>query len=265
MTLKLSVAGATLPRVYSRVVRAQAAALLAGGLSLNATSKASGVSRAALREWRDNPAKADQPQTDCPRCDRSVSLDTPAYSHLLGLYLGDGCVSAGRKQVYSLRITCDQRYPGLIVATRDWMAAVRPGAKTYVVASVGCVNVLGYWKHGPCLFPQHGPGRKHQRPIILADWQREIVARHPGRFVRGLFHSDGCRITNWTVRTVAGRRSATSTLATSDSFESADIVALCTWALDLLGVAWRLPRHNMVSVARREAVALLDTHVGPKS
>ena len=60
-------------------------------------------------------------------------------------------------------------------------------------------------------------------------------------------------------------RSATSTLATSDSFESADIVALCTWALDLLGVAWRLPRHNMVSVARREAVALLDTHVGPKS
>jgi hypothetical protein len=251
--------------VYSRVVRARAAELLAGGLSLNATSKRLGVSRATLREWRDNPAQADNRPTDCPRCNRSVALDTWAYSHLLGLYLGDGCISSGRKQVYSLRITCDQRYPRLIAETRGSLAAVRPGAKTYLVATVGCVNVLGYWKHWPCLFPQHGPGRKHQRPIVLADWQREIVVRHPERFVRGLFHSDGCRITNWTVRTVAGRPKRYEYPRYLFSNESADIVGLCTWALDLLGVAWRLPRHNMVSVARREAVAVLDTHVGPKT
>jgi hypothetical protein len=48
------------------------------------------------------------------------------------------------------------------------------------------------------------------------------------------------------------------------SNESADIIGLCTWALDLLGIAWRLPRVNAVSVARREAVAALDAFVGPK-
>ncbi|MFG1695630.1 hypothetical protein [Nonomuraea sp. NPDC049309] len=41
-------------------------------------------------------------------------------------------------------------------------------------------------------------------------------------------------------------------------------MALCGQALDLLGVAWRLNNRNEPSVARREAVELLDRHVGPK-
>ena len=45
---------------------------------------------------------------------------------------------------------------------------------------------------------------------------------------------------------------------------SADIIGLCTWALDLLGVAWRRPKYNTVSVARREAVAALDAFIGAK-
>jgi len=45
---------------------------------------------------------------------------------------------------------------------------------------------------------------------------------------------------------------------------SADIRAIYTDALDLLGVAWRQNRHNSISVARREAVAALDAFVGPK-
>ncbi|HXV91922.1 MAG TPA: hypothetical protein VD813_01385 [Pseudonocardia sp.] len=35
--------------------------------------------------------------------------------------------------------------------------------------------------------------------------------------------------------------------------------------LDRLGIAHRRPRPDMVSVARREAVAALDAFVGPKS
>ena len=46
--------------------------------------------------------------------------------------------------------------------------------------------------------------------------------------------------------------------------ESADIMGLCRGALDRLGVAWRMPRPNALSVARREAVARLDEFVGPK-
>ena len=36
------------------------------------------------------------------------------------------------------------------------------------------------WKHWPCLFPQHGPGRKHERKIRLEAWQRDR-RRAPGR------------------------------------------------------------------------------------
>lgn len=55
------------------------------------------------------------------------------------------------------------------------------------------MRILACDRAWSCLFPQHGPGRKHARPIVLADWQQEIVCEHPGRFLRGLIHSDGWR------------------------------------------------------------------------
>ncbi|WP_412740129.1 hypothetical protein [Krasilnikovia sp. MM14-A1259] len=48
------------------------------------------------------------------------------------------------------------------------------------------------------------------------------------------------------------------------SNESADIMGLCQASLDQLGVPWRMCRRNMLSVARREGVAVLDRHIGPK-
>ena len=39
---------------------------------------------------------------------------------------------------------------------------------------------------------------------MLEDSQRELVQLDPRPFLRGLFHSDGCRVTNWTVRLVGG-------------------------------------------------------------
>jgi DNA-directed RNA polymerase subunit N (RpoN/RPB10) len=48
------------------------------------------------------------------------------------------------------------------------------------------------------------------------------------------------------------------------SNESVDIMRLCQESLDQLGVEWRMCRRNLLSVARREAVAELDEHVGPK-
>src|SRR3546814_15577428 len=43
-------------------------------------------------------------------------------------------------------------------------------------------------------FPQHGPGRKHERPIVLEPWQVGIVEAHPAAFLRGLFHSPSLKI-----------------------------------------------------------------------
>jgi hypothetical protein len=43
----------------------------------------------------------------------------------------------------------------------------------------GAVVSTVSWKHGPCLFPQHGPGRKHDRPIVLEEWQTDVVRACP--------------------------------------------------------------------------------------
>ncbi|MEQ7009620.1 transcriptional regulator [Actinopolymorpha sp. B17G11] len=252
--------------MYDRRIRESALLLLAKGLSLNAASKELGISRAALTQWSRAPEVAlAAAEHGCPRCADPPDLpDRHAYAHLLGLYLGDGYISQLRKGVYSLRIFCDDHYPGLQAEAGASMRHVRPPGKVYRVPGAGCSAVMGLWKHWPCLFPQHGPGMKHTRPIVLESWQREIVEEYPGRFLRGLFHSDGCRITNWTVRTVNGTPKRYEYPRYFFTNASADIRALCTWALDLLGIAWRQPNPRQISVARREAVAALDTHVGPK-
>jgi hypothetical protein len=111
------------------------------------------------------------------------------------------------------------------------------------------------------LFPQHGRGKKHHRRILLQPWQEAIVRQHPGRFARGLIHSDGWRGLN-RVR-VKGRTYEYPRYQFSN--RSDDIRRLFTDAMDHLAVAWRPWGRFHISVARRDAVALLDEHVGPKS
>jgi hypothetical protein len=231
----MSVLDAIVELMYDRSTRERAIALLDTGVSLNAASKELGISRAALREWRDRgdltPLGRMGAASECFRCGESPRPppDPAAYAHLLGLYLGDGCVSSLRKGVFSLRITCDDRYPGLQQEARRSIEDVRPGAKVYFVPQVGCTSIMGLWKHWPCLFPQHGPGKKHTRPIVLEGWQREIVERHPGLFLRGLFHSDGCRIMNWARRRVAGELRRYEYPRYFFTNKSEDILGLCGW------------------------------------
>jgi hypothetical protein len=95
-------------------------------------------------------------------------------------------------------------------------------------------------------------------------WQQEIVTIFPGPFLRGLFHSDGCRIINRVRRKLAGGDRWYEYPRYFFSNESADIIGLCAQTLDQVGVSWRMARRNVLSVARREAVARLDEFVGPK-
>src|SRR3954447_1258633 len=190
---------------------------------------------------------------------------TRAYrTCLLGLYLGDGHIVRHPRGVYLISNVQDSRYPGLIEEYRDLLRAVKPGSRPHLRAKPGCTAIEAYSAHWPCLFPQHGPGLKHDRPIVLADWQRELVALDPRPFLRGLFHSDGCRVTNWTVRTVAGAPKRYEYPRYFFSNRSDDIRGLCTWALDLGGVPWTQPSRWNVSVARRAGVLALDEFVGPK-
>ncbi|MBB6343900.1 helix-turn-helix domain-containing protein [Nonomuraea muscovyensis] len=255
--------------MYDLTVRHHVLRLLRSGLSVSEASRQSGVSRSTIREWRDRRVP-DSPMTGtCPRCadPPHAPSPAPAYAYLLGLYLGDGCLSRvgdPAKDVWSLRIICADAWPGLIRECVDAQRAVRPTNKVRVVPKQGCREVNSYSKHWPHLLPQHGPGMKHQRTIALHGWQREIVSAQPGWFVRGLIHSDGYRGDNHVRRALPGGVRCYSYPRYLFKNESADILGLCGEALDLLGVAWRHNKRNEISVARREAVELLDLFVGPK-
>lgn len=185
-----------------------------------------------------------------------------AYGYLLGLYLGDGCLSAHPRGVYRLRVALDVKYPAIINECADAMREVLPVNRAHVQGKgkERAVEVGIFSKHLPCLFPQHGPGRKHEREIRLVGWQREIVERYPHELLRGLIHSDGCRFTN---RIRHGDK-VYEYPRYSFSNRSADIRKIFCDACDLLGIEWRVMNWWDISVARRESVARLDLFVGPK-
>jgi len=112
----------------------------------------------------------------------------------LGLYLGDGhVVSTGRS--YRLTIKLDAVYPGIVKAAAAAVAAVLPGHAVAVRPhpTQRCVAVSTHSILWPQLLPQHGPGRKHTRPIRPTPWQLKITRVEPRALVRGLIHSDGSR------------------------------------------------------------------------
>ncbi|MFE6827516.1 helix-turn-helix domain-containing protein [Streptomyces sp. NPDC057690] len=247
--------------MYDVSTRKRAIALVAQGRSLNSVSRETGISRAAIRSWQDRLEPL--PRMAAPFPD--PPSDRVTYSYLLGLYLGDGCISPHpRGPGHYLRIACADAWPGLIDACEAALRAINPAHTAYRVQAVGYVSVVGYYPHWPHLFPQHGPGKKHERRIALEAWQQAIVHEHPWEFVRGLIHSDGCRITNWTEKTIDGVRKRYEYPRYFFSNLSGDVIRLFTDTLDHVGVEWKMANPRNVSIAKRAAVALMDTHVGPK-
>lgn len=203
------------------------------------------------------------PRRTCPRCsDRPI--DHSAYSYLLGLYLGDGHIAHHRRGVLRLTIACCDGWPGLIDAAAEAIAVVMPASSVGRLQRPGCTIVNSYSKHWACLFPQHGPGMKHNRKIALEAWQQEIVAEFTREFVRGLIHSDGSRSTNRVRRPCKDGDRWYEYPRYFFTNRSADIRRLYTDALDSLGIDWKQSNERNISVAKRTAVARLDEFVGPK-
>lgn len=228
-----------------------------------------GVAVKTIRRWRRLYQRRGLPRGQahlappCPRCD-GAPLAERAYAELLGWYLGDGYISCGRRSVYNLHIYNDARYVELNAGLLALMASVKPTGRPHTRRTSGAVITTVSWKHWPCLFPQHGSGRKHERDIVLEDWQTEIVSAFPDAFLRGLFHSDGARVRNWATRDVRGETRRYEYPRWQFSNRSGDIRRLCCWALDLAGVEWRQSGPWTISVSRRDAVEKLDGLVGPK-
>ena len=227
-------------------------------------SRETGIPRRTILDWRNGRTPDfDRLRTRpslgarfCAVCDGDpLRLPQGAYTYLLGLYLGDGCIASHPRSVFRLRIVCADAYPELIRHCKSAMAEVLPN-KVGLSRKQGCTEVASYSKHWPCLFPQHGPGKKHERKIELTRWQQELVDRDPRPLVRGLLHSDGCRVLNWVNGTAYPRYHFSNV--------SADIRGIFGRACDQLGIEWRANNRWSLSVARRGSVALLDEFVGSK-
>jgi len=243
--------------MHGAEVRRLARDLIADGYSIRATGSQLGVSRAAIREWMM------QPQVAPPRCP-APPLSSPEYSALFGFYLGDGCISRNSR-TFSLRISCDAAYPNIVAEVEQLIVHIHPERRTYLVRAPGVTVVQSYWNHWPCLFPQHGPGRKHERELGMTAWQWAIVQNEPAEFLRGLFHSDGCRTNNWATRMVRGEKRRYDYPRWQFTNASEEILGWCGDALDLLGLAWRRSGPRTISVSRGADVARLDGLIGLKS
>lgn len=222
-------------------------------------ARLTGIPRKTVWEWRRRQGDRYHARPGSSGCGVShdcALMPAAPYAYLLGLHLGNGCISRSPRS-YSLRITCDKRYPAIIQRCCDAIDALFPRQRAGVYRRpTGCADVYLHSNHWPCLFPQHGPGRKHHRKIALEPWQQEIVERETEEFVLGLIHSDGCRA-------VANDRGVMS-VRYHFSNRSEDIIGLFTGALDLLGMPWRRSTKYIVSVYRKAATVRMDEFIGPK-
>lgn len=242
--------------------------LIARGMGDREIAARTGIPRRTVCDWRSgrNLLRDRAPLRFESRCAQDHGLSTlpgKEYAYVLGLYLGDGCISPAKRGVYRLRITLDARYPGIISECQGALNAIFPQKKAHAGRrrESRCVDVSMWSKHWPCLIPQHGRGRKHERLIQLTRWQFELVKRNRGAFLRGLIHSDGCRI-------IARERSGSSVRAAPRylfSNCSENIKKLFCDSCDALGIRWTRPSDTQIAIYRKESVAILDEFVGPKA
>src|SRR5215204_7523019 len=99
----------------------------------------------------------------------------------------------------------------------------------------GTTTILSlYSTYLACLFPQHAAGKKHERAIVLEDWQSNILEHEPWPFLRGCIRSDGCVFVN--------RTGPYAYVSYDFSNRSAQIRELFMDACDLVGVEYRATR-----------------------
>jgi hypothetical protein len=192
--------------------------------------------------------------------------DPHIYAYLLGIYLGDGHLVATGRRTWRLGIYCDARYDSVLAEIRRAIEVCAPGVNVRLnSASENGVGLFASSLIWHSAFPQHGPGKKHLRPIMLEPWQQKITHAHPEMLLRGLIHSDGCRCMNrFRTKLPSGRVAEYEYPRYFFSNLSADIRGIFCEHCDLLGIRWTLSNARNVSVSHRDSVARLDAFIGPK-
>jgi hypothetical protein len=245
--------------VHRPAVRTEALELIASGVNDCEIARRLGLARTTIRDWRNQPYGKWRDTATCPRCGRAsrpMAFAPGDYAELLGIYLGDGCVSR-QGRTWRLRVSLDTRHTLILDEVDELLRRCFPGHKVgrTTPRDGGCAVPWVYSSHLPCLFPQHGPGKKHERTIRLEAWQEQLVAESPWRFLRGCVWTDGCSFIN---------RTGPYEYLSYDFFNlSEDILDVFAWAGDLVGVEHRRYEHR-IRIYQRASVALMEQHIGLK-
>lgn len=241
-------------------------ALIEQGLGDSEIRRRTGIPRATISAWRHGRGTSYHHRLAIANQSWRPTR-VAEYSYLLGVYLGDGCLSLTRTGSATLIVSLDGLYPTVVAevgraiecvfAKVNVRRATVPGSRVVVLKASHPVL--------PFAFPQHGPGRKHEREIGLSGWQREITHSHPRELLRGLIHSDGCRTLNrFRTELPSGRVAAYAYPRYFFSNLSDDIRSIFCEHCELLGIRWTQSNPRNISVSHRRSVALLDEFVGPK-
>ncbi len=248
--------------MHPPAVREHALQLIRTGLNDCEVARRTGISRTTIRDWRRpryQPRVPAAPRVVCPCCGRSARqmTFTPGdYSELLGLYLGDGYL-VRMPRTWRFRLYLDSKHTEIVRQSAELLErCFGSNVVTPLYRHDGAMTILNiYSSHLPCLFPQHGPGKKHERPIVLEPWQAEAVAKAPWRFLRGCIRSDGCSFIN---------RTGPYEYLSYEFFNcSRDILDLFCQTCDQVGVEYRRYAKR-ARIYRRPSVALMEAHVGIK-
>jgi hypothetical protein len=218
-----------------------------------------GVPRSTVRDWR-KPRYVAKRTARCPRCgtrSRQIVIEPESYAELLGLYLGDGHITE-LARADRLRLFLDAKYPTVVDESEAILRTVFPANRVgRIRAEDGRMVVLwAYSSHMTCLFPQHGPGKKHDRRIRLEPWQHELIDAAPWAFLRGCIRSDGCVFVN--------RTGPYEYLSYDFKNLSDEILELFVETCEAVGLRPRRYAHH-ARLCRRADVGLLVQHVGLKS
>jgi transcriptional regulator with XRE-family HTH domain len=238
--------------------------LVAEGLSDHQIAKLTGISQPTVTRWRKREHPPGRPSHHFSWRIR----DEYAYCYLLGCYLGDGTVARPSPNSWELRLACDRRYVDIMDEIEAAAILTFHGAAPTTFASSTGASALVRISHPGIgeAFPQHGPGRKHLRRIVLADWQTELTRREPEAFIRGLIHSDGCRVENRFRRKLpSGRTTEYRYIRYFFSNLSADIRNIFVEHCGLLGIRVTQSNSRNLSISHRDSVAILERIVGAKT
>lgn len=230
-----------------------------------AIARQQGLPRTTVRDMRRSAARSPS-RPLCPRCWRTLrplTIGPDDYSLLLGIYLGDGDI-AELARTKRLRISLDAKYPRIIEKTAELLRRCFSGnsviRQSRYEGRMAIVSV--YHQHLDCLLPQHGPGPKNSRTIALEPWQEGLVEMHPWSVLKGLLWTDGCSFVNRTGKYAYPSYQFVNT--------SEGIVDIFLDACKRVGVKARVTfsitrRSWDIRINRRECVALIDAHIGPKA